>query len=78
MADLATYQSSVPGSDASNAAAAGMVEKMTGNMLILGTVLAPAPIYFDKDLKNVPEFKTSSYEYYRTYPYRPQQWFLAE
>lgn len=78
MTDLATYQSSVPGSEASNAAAAGMVEKMTGNMLILGTVLAPAPIYFDKDLKNVPEFKTSSYEYYRTYPYRPQQWFLAE
>ncbi|TNJ47804.1 ABC transporter substrate-binding protein [Phaeobacter sp. B1627] len=75
---LAIYQSSVPGSDASNAAAVEMVEKMTGNLLLIGTVLAPAPVYVDADLKNVPEFRTSSYEYYRSYPYRAHQWFLAD
>jgi len=76
--DLAVYQSSVPGSDASRAAAQAMVENMAGNLLLIGTVLAPAPIYFDAELQNVPDFKTSSYEYYRTYPYRAHQWFLAE
>ena len=51
---------------------------MTENLLFIGTVAGPAPIYYRNELQNFPEFKTASYEYYRTYPYRPQQWFLAE
>ncbi len=51
---------------------------MTGNLLFIGTVLAPAPVYHRNVLKNFTDFKTWSYEYYRTFPYRPQQWFLTE
>jgi len=29
-------------------------------------------------VKNVVEYKTHSFEYYRSYPYRPTQWWLDE
>ncbi|SDX40779.1 peptide/nickel transport system substrate-binding protein [Ruegeria halocynthiae] len=77
-AALDTYQSSAPGSDASVSAAQKMVEIMTGELLFLGTVNAPAPIYHSNNLQNFTEFKTQSYEFYRTYPYRPAQWWLSE
>ena len=51
---------------------------MVDELLFIGTVKAPAPIYHRHALKNVPEFKTWSYEYYRTYPYRAAQWYLDE
>jgi peptide/nickel transport system substrate-binding protein len=76
--ELDTFQSSELGTDASNAAGAKMVELMTGNLLFIGTVNAPAPIYHSNKLKNFTEFKTQSYEFYRTYPYRPAQWWLDE
>jgi peptide/nickel transport system substrate-binding protein len=77
-AELDTYQSSAPGTDASIAAAQKMVEIVAGEMLFIGTVNAPAPIYHSNNLNNFVEFKTQSYEFYRTYPYRPTQWFLTE
>ena len=54
------------------------VENMTKNLLFIGTVNAPAPIYHNNDLKNFTSFQTHSYEYYRTYPYRASQWWLDE
>lgn len=75
---LAAYQASEPGTDASKAAAAKMVEIMTSQVLFIGTVNAPAPIYRSNNLHNFTEFKTQSYEFYRTYPYRPAQWYLTE
>ena len=42
--------------------------KIVDEMLFIGTVIAPAPVYHRNALKNVPEFRTWSYEYYRTYP----------
>jgi peptide/nickel transport system substrate-binding protein len=47
-------------------------------MVMIGTVKAPEPIYASNNLKNFTEFKTWSYEYYRTYPYRATQWWLDE
>ncbi len=76
--DIAAYQSTIPGSSEQQEIAARMVETMTGSLTFIGTVSAPSPIYFSNALKNVPEFKTSSYEFYRTYPYRPSQWWLSE
>lgn len=76
--ELDTYQSSAPGTEASIAAAQKMVEIMTGQVLFIGTINAPAPVYHSNKLKNFPEFKTQSYEFYRTYPYRPAQWWLSE
>lgn len=78
IADINAFQSALSGTDESNEIGARLVKNMTENLLFIGTVLAPAPIYHRNALKNFPEFKTWSYEYYRTYPYRPQQWFLAD
>ena len=72
------FQSTPAGTPESDALGARMVQNHTGNLLFIGTVLAPAPIYHRNALKNFSVFKTASYEYYRTYPYRPQQWFLDE
>jgi len=76
--DIDTFQAAPAGSAESNESGARLVENMTGNLLFIGTVLAPAPIYHRNAVKNFPEFKTASYEYYRTYPYRAQQWYLDE
>lgn len=76
--DIAAFQSAVPGSDDANAIGKRIAQSFAENMLFIGTVNAPAPIVVRTGLKNVPEFQTWSYEYYRTYPYRATQWFLAE
>ncbi|MEM1277411.1 MAG: ABC transporter substrate-binding protein, partial [Pseudomonadota bacterium] len=78
MVDIETFQQSAPGSDASNEAGAKLAKAMTENLLFIGTVSAPNPIYHRNALKNFTEFKTWSYEYYRTYPYRATQWFFAD
>lgn len=78
MADIDAFQSTPVGTPESDAIGARMVENMTSNLLFLGTVLSAGPIYHRNALKNFPEFKTESYEYYRTYPYRGTQWYLDE
>lgn len=77
-ATIDAFQSATPGSDEAKKLGGKMVELMTGNLMFIGTVQAPSPIYHRNALKNFIPFKTASYEYYRTYPYRPQQWFFAE
>ena len=42
-----------------------LVENLTGNMVMIGTVLAPRPIYHRNALMNFADFKTHSYEFYR-------------
>ncbi len=78
MADINTLQSTPAGTDEFKATANRLVENMVSNLLFIGTALTPDPIYHRNALKNFPEFKTASYEYYRTYPYRGAQWWLDE
>ncbi len=78
MADINSLQSTPAGSDEFKAIANRMVAAMVENMLFIGTALTPDPIYVNNKVKNFPEFKTASYEYYRTYPYRGAQWYLEE
>ncbi|MBX2883704.1 MAG: ABC transporter substrate-binding protein [Granulosicoccus sp.] len=78
IADVNAFQSAPAGTDASNELGARMVKNMTENLLFIGTALTPDPIYHRNNLKNFVEFKTASYEYYRTYPYRATQWYLDE
>lgn len=76
--DINGFQSARVGTPESDAFGARLVENHTGNLLMIGVVLGPSPIYHRDVVKNFASFKTASYEYYRTYPYRPQQWFLTE
>jgi len=78
MEDIDAFQSARPGTPESHALGVRLVENMTGQLLFFGTVQAPNPVYHRNALRNFPLFKTWSYEYYRTYPYRPQQWWLAD
>jgi len=76
--DVNAFQSTMAGTAESDELGARMVENMVGNLLFIGLVQAPAPVYHRNALKNFPSFKTHSYEYYRTYPYRGTQWYLDE
>ena len=78
MNDIDAFQSAPLGSDKSNALAESLVATMTENLLFIGTVKAVSPIYHRNVVKNFPVFKTKSYDYYRTYPYRGPQWYLDE
>ena len=56
-----------------------MVPSLIGLILLfIGTVQTPAPIYHRNEVQNFVEYKTHSFEYYRSYPYRPTQWWLDE
>ncbi len=76
--DINAFQSAESGSDEFEMLGSRMVENMVSNVLFIGTVQAPAPIYRRNALKNFKDFQTHSYEYYRTYPYRATQWYLDE
>lgn len=76
--DINAFQSEPPGTAKSDVIGKRLVENMTGHTLFIGTVLATGPIYHRNALKNVPEFKTHSYEYYWNLPYRGPQWYLDE
>jgi peptide/nickel transport system substrate-binding protein len=78
MEDINAFQGAVVGTDESNMLGERLVKNMVENLLFIGTVKAVAPIYHSNKLKNVTEFLTQSYAYYRSYPYRPTQWYLDE
>lgn len=78
MDDINAFQSADQESEEFKVLGNRMVENMTKNLFFIGTVAAPAPIIHRNNLKNVADFKTHSYEYYRTYPYRATQWWLDE
>ncbi|MGV6850112.1 MAG: ABC transporter substrate-binding protein [Marinibacterium sp.] len=77
-ADIAAFQSATPGSEEQATIGARMVDRMVKQMLFIGTVKAKSPVFHRNALKNFPQFKTASYDYYWAYPYRGDQWFLAE
>ena len=66
------------GSDESNEIGAMIIDIHVGNLLKIGTVGdILGPYTFHNDLKNVQPLTAKSYDFYWTYPDRPQQWFLA-
>ena len=78
MEDVVAFQGAQVGSEESNALGLKLVKNMTENLLFIGTVKGKQPIYHRSALKNFADFKTASYAYYRTYPYRAAQWFFEE
>jgi peptide/nickel transport system substrate-binding protein len=78
MEDIKAFQAVAVGTPESDALGLKLVANMTSSLLFIGTVKEQKPIYHNADLKNFTQFQTASYAYYRTYPYRPSQWFLDE
>ena len=65
------------GTEASNKLGLQIAAKVIDDLFILGTVKAVSPVYRNKALTNFEVPKTSSYEFYRMYPYLPSQWYLS-
>ena len=78
MEDINAFQSTPVGTPESDKLGARLVKNLVENLLFIGTVQVPAPIYHRNALKNFVTYKTHSFEYYRSYPYRPTQWWLDE
>ena len=76
--DINAFQSTPAGTPESDKLGARLVQNMVENLIFIGTVQSTSPIYHRNALKNFADFKTASYEYYRTFPYRPQQWYFDE
>ncbi len=72
------FQSYALGTTESNEWGEKIATMLTEQSLLIGTVKAPFPTYHRNALKNFTQFKTTSYEYYRTYPYLATQWWLDE
>ncbi|MEM7693917.1 MAG: ABC transporter substrate-binding protein [Pseudomonadota bacterium] len=67
-----------PGSDEANALGAQIVDIHVDNLLKIGTVGdILGPFMYHNTLNNVQPLTAKAYDFYWTYPYRPQQWFLA-
>ncbi len=74
--ELRTVQ---PGSARYREIGTEMVQINLEHMTIIGVLgLAPSPTVVSKRLKNVTEWTINHYNYARTYPFRPDQWFFAE
>ncbi|MFA9419493.1 MAG: ABC transporter substrate-binding protein, partial [Gammaproteobacteria bacterium] len=74
--DISAFQSEIAGSAESDRLGQKLVKTMTENLLFIGTVKSVSPIYHLNTLKNFTEYKTASYSYYRSYPYRGPQWYF--
>lgn len=61
----------------SNKVGSQIADRVVDDLFIMGTVKAVSPIYRSKALANFEVPKTSSYEFYRMYPYLPSQWYLT-
>ncbi len=66
------------GSEASVEIGSKIAQLTVDDLFIIGTAKAVSPIYYSKKLQNFEVPKTSSYDYYRMYPYLPSQWYLEE
>ena len=76
--DISAFQSAIPGSAESDRLGQKLVKTLTENLLFIGTVKSVSPVYHSNTLKNFPEYKTASYAYYRSYPYRGPQWYFGK
>jgi len=67
------------GSDESNRIGREIAETQLSNYIKIGTVGdIVAPYVYRNDLQNVREQTAKAYDFYWTYPYRPQQWWLQQ
>jgi len=77
-AGILAWQQHPLGSAESNRLGAELVEATLEQFIFIGLVQSPNPVYYSNKLVNFQPPQTWSYEYYRMYPYRPQQWSLVE
>jgi peptide/nickel transport system substrate-binding protein len=71
------WKSSLPGSPEYISLGQQLVQVQVDRSMIIGTVTTtPAVTIVSRTLGNVPQETVNAFEYYRTYPYRTDQWFF--
>ena len=77
MEDINAFHAAAIGSEEFENIGSRMVENMVSNLLFIGTVVAPGPIYRRNALKNFKPFSVYGYRA-ANYPWRGTQWYLDE
>lgn len=73
----AKWQASVPGSKDYTELGQQIVETQLKHFYLIGvTSSPPAMTIVSTLLGNAPKYKINAFEYYRTYPYRPELWYF--
>jgi peptide/nickel transport system substrate-binding protein len=73
------WKSSLPGSEEYMSLGKQIVEIHLAHNYLIGTITTtPAVTIVSRALGNVPEYSINAFEYYRTYPYRTDQWYFKE
>ncbi len=73
------WKSSLPGSPEYLSLGEQIVEIHLAYNYLIGTITTtPAVTIVSRALGNVPQYSINAFEYYRTYPYRTDQWYFAE
>jgi len=73
------WKSSLPGTDDYIKLGQQLVEVQMNHFFIIGTITSPPAVTIvSRRLGNVPQLKINAFEYYRTYPYRTDQWYIKE
>jgi peptide/nickel transport system substrate-binding protein len=73
------WKSSMPGSDEYAQLGQQIVEIHRDHMWLIGAVSNPPSVTIvSRSLGNTPEWTINGFEYYRTYPFRPDQWYFTE
>jgi peptide/nickel transport system substrate-binding protein len=73
------WQASLPGSDEYISLGQEIVEIHLAQNYLIGVITSPPAVTIvSRALANVPQYSINAFEYYRTYPYRTDQWFLTE
>ena len=73
------WKTVLPGSDRYMDIGREMVRINLDNMVIIGTVAdLPGPTVVSNKLRNVTKWTVQNYNYGRTYPFRPDQWYYVK
>jgi peptide/nickel transport system substrate-binding protein len=73
------WKSSLPGTDEYMSLGQQIVEIHLAHNIMIGTITTtPAVTIVSRALGNVPQYSINAFEYYRTYPYRTDQWYFTE
>ena len=73
------WKSSLPGSEDYVNLGQQLVQAQVDRGMIIGTITSPPVVTIvSRRLGNVPQLKINAFEYYRTYPYRTDQWYYKD
>jgi peptide/nickel transport system substrate-binding protein len=73
------WKSALPGTDEYISLGQQLVQVQMDRGMIIGTITSPPVVTIvSRRLGNVPTLNVNAFEYYRTYPYRTDQWYFKE